>query len=127
MEQKKNKSSSKTALSDKNLPWWVELLFVQIGLPDKWLVKFLKTNKNIRDLIKNEKKPLIAFLFFIIALGYFEPVINYSRTKLRCQSIMKSYIKQNYLENLDDEFATLYAINYCNGGGETDSLAIDKN
>lgn len=127
MEQKKNKSSSKTALSDKKLPWWVELLFVQIGLPDKWLVKFLKTNKNIRDFIKNEQKPLIAFLFFIIALSYFEPVINYSRTKLRCQSSMKSYIKQNYLENLDDEFATLYAINYCNGGGEIDSLVIDKN
>ena len=28
---------------DKDLPWWVELLFVQIGLPDKLLLKILKT------------------------------------------------------------------------------------
>jgi len=26
---------------DNNLPWWVELLFVQIGLPDKLLIKIL--------------------------------------------------------------------------------------
>ena len=38
-----------------DLPWWVELLFVQIGLPDKWLVYFLKTNKNLREIFKNEK------------------------------------------------------------------------
>ncbi len=34
--------------SDKNqtnLPWWVELLFVQIGLPDSWLSKYLKKEK----------------------------------------------------------------------------------
>ena len=31
---------------DKSLPWWVELLFVQIGLPDKLLIKILKINKN---------------------------------------------------------------------------------
>ena len=34
--------------SDKNqtkLPWWVELLFVQIGLPDSWLSKYLKKKK----------------------------------------------------------------------------------
>ena len=31
---------------DKNLPWWVELLFVQIGLPDKWLIKILKAKKS---------------------------------------------------------------------------------
>ena len=30
---------------DKNLPWWVELLFVQIGLPDKLLIKILKAKK----------------------------------------------------------------------------------
>ena len=34
---------------DKNLPWWVELLFVQIGLPDKFLIKILKTKKMLRN------------------------------------------------------------------------------
>ena len=31
--------------NSKDLPWWVELLFVQIGLPDKLLIKILKTKK----------------------------------------------------------------------------------
>ena len=43
--------------NDKSLPWWVELLFVQIGLPDKWLIKILKSKKAtfqfIKDLIWN--------------------------------------------------------------------------
>ena len=40
--------------SDKNqskLPWWVELLFVQIGLPDSWLSKYLKKKKKAADFI----------------------------------------------------------------------------
>ena len=34
---------------DKDLPWWVELLFVQIGLPDKLLIKILKAKKNLKN------------------------------------------------------------------------------
>ena len=37
---------------NKDLPWWVELLFVQIGLPDKLLIKILKTKKEAKQLIK---------------------------------------------------------------------------
>ena len=37
--QKMNNSKNIKKKSDKNLPWWVELLFVQIGLPDKLLIK----------------------------------------------------------------------------------------
>ena len=126
MEQRKNKISLKKDLSDKKLPWWVELLFVQIGLPDKWLAKFLKTNKNIREICKNEKKGLITFIFFILVLGYFQPVINYSKTKLRCQNNVKSYIKENYIINYNEEIATISAIHFCNGGTDFESLIIDK-
>ena len=40
--------------SDKNqtkLPWWVALLFVQIGLPDRWLSKYLKKRKDALTFI----------------------------------------------------------------------------
>ena len=37
---------------NKDLPWWVELLFVQIGLPDKLLIKILNTKKKSKELIK---------------------------------------------------------------------------
>ncbi len=36
---------------DKDLPWWVELLFVQIGLPDNILIKILKAKKKSKELI----------------------------------------------------------------------------
>ena len=47
---------------DKSLPWWVELLFVQIGLPDKLLIKILNTKKKSKELFQNEKKSLITYL-----------------------------------------------------------------
>ena len=45
--------------SEKNqakLPWWVELLFVQIGLPDSWLTKFLKSKRETYNFINENKK-----------------------------------------------------------------------
>ena len=44
-ERKKRNPSKSTQTNQKRLPWWVELLFVQIGLPDKWLIKILKSKK----------------------------------------------------------------------------------
>ena len=43
--KKMNTSENSKKKKDKDLPWWVELLFVQIGLPNKFLIKFLKTKK----------------------------------------------------------------------------------
>tara|TARA_B100002019_G_scaffold267506_1_gene258654 strand:- start:297 stop:512 length:216 start_codon:yes stop_codon:yes gene_type:complete len=56
---------------DKSLPWWVELLFVQIGLPDKLLVNILKTRKRTRELIKNDKKSLMITLLAISTFALF--------------------------------------------------------
>ena len=50
--KKMNNNENSKRKKDKNLPWWVELLFVQIGLPDKLLIKILKTKKNAKELIK---------------------------------------------------------------------------
>ena len=44
-ERKKRNPAKSSQINQKRLPWWVELLFVQIGLPDKWLIKILKTKK----------------------------------------------------------------------------------
>ena len=66
--KKMNTSENSKKKQDKDLPWWVELLFVQIGLPDKLLIKILKTKKKAKELIKNENKSLITFLFLIFLL-----------------------------------------------------------
>ena len=68
--KKMNTSPNSNKKKDKNLPWWVELLFVQIGLPDKFLIKILNAKKKSTELIKNDKKVLLTFLFTITTLAY---------------------------------------------------------
>ena len=104
---------------DKSLPWWVELLFVQIGLPDKWLVKILRSKKSSLEFIKNEKKIILTFLFFCAALAYFYPVIEYSKTKLDCESVARKYIKENKnLTEINIKQLNMLSTNFCNGGDE---------
>jgi len=53
--KKMNTSSNLKKKKDKELPWWVELLFVQIGLPDNLLIKILKSKKHLKNLLKMKK------------------------------------------------------------------------
>ena len=80
--KKMNTSENLKKKKDKDLPWWVELLFVQIGLPDKLLVKILKAKKTSKEFIKNDKRSLITFLFVIATLAYFYPVIKHAKNIL---------------------------------------------
>ena len=93
--KKMNTSENFKKKKDKDLPWWVELLFVQIGLPDKLLIKILKAKKTSKEFIKNDKKSLITFLFVISSLAYFYPVIKHAKNKLDCEAIAKNYIIKN--------------------------------
>ena len=105
--------------NNKDLPWWVELLFVQIGLPDRLLIKILKTNKHLRELVKNEKKSLITFFFVIIALAYFYPVIKHSKNKLDCEAFAKNYIIKNKKTNrINNRELRMLSTNFCYGGEE---------
>ena len=122
-ERKKRNSSKSNQISQKRLPWWVELLFVQIGLPDKWLIKILKTKKDAKEIYKNDKKMLLALLLFVFSIGYIQPLINYSKTKLKCQRTFKNYIlKSNTIQNLKTSELKMMAVNFCNGGVEFDNL-----
>ena len=112
-------SAGKRSKSDKSLPWWVELLFVQIGLPDKYLIKILKTNKNFKELLKSEKQFLSAFLVILIAFVYFYPVVKQSKRQLECENNAKDYIlKKKNRTNIDRKNLKMIATNFCNGGDE---------
>ena len=114
-----NTSENSKKKKDKDLPWWVELLFVQIGLPDKLLIKILKTKKNAKELIKNDKNLLMAFLLVIITLAYFYPVIKHSKNKLDCEAIAKNYIIKNKRTiNLNSRELKMLSTNFCYGGEE---------
>ena len=119
-ETKKLKSSKNSNKNkEKSLPWWVELLFVQIGLPDKWLIKLLKSKKNTADFLKNEKRLIFSILFVFFGLAYFYPVVKYSKTKLDCENIAKNYILENKnLININTKQLKMLSMNFCNGGDE---------
>jgi len=117
--KKMNNSENLKKKKDKDLPWWVELLFVQIGLPDKLLIKILKTQKKARELIKNDGKSLIKFLFVIITLIYFYPVIKHAKNKLDCETIAKSYIiKNKNTFGINKRELKMISTNFCYGGEE---------
>jgi len=117
--KKMNTSENFKKKKDKDLPWWVELLFVQIGLPDKLLIKILKAKKTSKEFIKNEKKSIIIFLFVITALAYFYPVIKHAKNKLDCEAIAKNYIiKNKNTIGINNREIKMLSTNFCYGGEE---------
>ena len=113
---------------DKDLPWWVELLFVQIGLPDKLLIKILKAKKTSKEFIKNEKKSIIIFLFVITTLAYFYPVIKHAKNKLDCEAIAKNYIiKNKNTIGINNREIKMLSTNFCYGGEEIYEIENLKN
>ena len=120
LETKKLKTSLNSKnQKDKPLPWWVELLFVQIGLPDKLLVKILKANKNSKQLFIDNKKNTFIFLFLILGMFYFYPVVKNSQSKLDCETSAQNYIAQNKkLIKKNNKHLKMLSTNFCNGGNE---------
>ena len=117
--KKMNTSPNSNKKKDKNLPWWVELLFVQIGLPDKFLIKILNAKKKSKELIKNDKKAFLTFLFILTAFAYFYPVIKHAKSKLDCEAIAKNYIiKNKNVTGINKQELKMLSTNFCYGGEE---------
>ena len=126
--KKMNKSPNSNKKKDKNLPWWVELLFVQIGLPDKFLIKILNAKKKSKELIKNDRKALLTILFTITILAYFYPVIKHAKSKLDCEGIAKDYIiKNKNLTGINKPELKMLSTNFCYGGEEIYEIKNLKN
>jgi len=126
--KKMNTSSNLKKKKDKELPWWVELLFVQIGLPDKLLIKILKAKKTSKEFIKNEKKSIIIILFVITTLSYFYPVIKHAKNKLDCEAIAKNYIiKNKNTIGINNREIKMLSTNFCYGGEEIYEIENLKN
>ena len=123
-----NTSQNSKKKKEKDLPWWVELLFVQVGLPDKLLIKILKTKKKAKELIENDKKSLITILFVITFITYFYPVIKHSKNKLDCEAIAQNYITKNKkTNNINKRELKMLSTNFCYGGEEIYEIENLKN
>ncbi len=126
--KKMNTPGNSRKKKDKDLPWWVELLFVQIGLPDRLLIKILKIKKKGKELIKNDKKSLITFLFVITTFTYFYPVIKHAKNKLDCEAIAKNYIiKNKNIIGANKRELKMLSTNFCYGGEEIYEIENFKN
>tara|TARA_Y100001968_G_C19191106_1_gene635212 strand:+ start:298 stop:642 length:345 start_codon:yes stop_codon:yes gene_type:complete len=106
--------------SDKNqskLPWWVELLFVQIGLPDSWLTKFLKTRKDTYKLLNENKKFIFYFTLLIAGVLYIYPIVRYTSSSSSCIDNTTKYLKSKNINNSMNEMdINSMAVGYCHGG-----------
>ena len=126
--RKMNTSENFKKKKDKDLPWWVELLFVQLGLPDKLLIKILKAKKTSKEFIKNENKSIIIFLFVMTTLAYFYPVIKHAKNKLDCEATAKNYIiKNKNIIGINNREIKMISTNFCYGGEEIYEIENLKN
>jgi len=126
--KKMNTSENLKKKKEKDLPWWVELLFIQIGLPDKLLIKLLKSRKRSKEFINNEKKSLIMFFSAITILAYFYPVIKHAKNKLDCEVVAKNYIMKNKnIIGINNREIKMISTNFCYGGEEIYELENLKN
>ena len=126
--KKMNNPNNFKKKNDKDLPWWVELLFVQIGLSEKLLIYILKTKKKAKNLFKNDNRSLVTILFVITSLMYFYPVIREAKNKLDCEAIAKNYIINNKnLVGINKKELKMLSTNFCNGGKEIYEIQNLKN
>ncbi len=126
--KKMNNSEKSKKRNNQDLPWWVELLFVQVGLPDNLLIKILKAKKKSKELFKNEKKSIITYLFLIAILVYFFPVVKHARNKLGCEKTAKDYIiKNKNIIQINNRELKMLSINFCYGGEEIYEIENLKN
>ena len=127
MKQDGNSSSSssnsasalKGFKNQSKLPLWVEILFVQIGLPDNWLRSFLKSRKRARAFISENNKSLQLIFIILLATVYIDPVIKNARLQGQCIEGAKLYLKSNkMIENnyLNNEIELALAQRFCSGG-----------
>ena len=106
--------------SDKNqtkLPWWVELLFVQIGLPDRWLSKYLKKRKVALTFIDANKKYIAYCALIISGVLYIYPIVRYTSSSASCIDQTTKYLKSNNINRPQNEMdINSLAVGYCHGG-----------
>ena len=106
--------------SDKKqtkLPWWIELLFVQIGLPDSWLSKYLRKKKETYNFINDNKKNIFYFTLLIAGVFYIYPIVRYTSSSASCIDKTTKYIKTKNIKNTNNEMdLNSLAVGYCHGG-----------
>ena len=112
---------SNSEKNQSNLPWWVELLFVQIGLPDSWLSKYLKRKRQAFKFIEGNKKFIAYSTILIGGIFYIYPIVRYTSSSASCIDKTTKYIKTNKINRSQNTIdINSLAVGYCHGGSLPD-------
>ena len=108
---------SKKKNAKKKLPWWVELFFVQIGLPEKLLKFILKLQIASKEHLSSKKRFYSFLLICIAFIYYINPIIKSYQNQNDCVDELEKKLndkdiipKNNILMN------SIIALNICKGG-----------
>ena len=97
------------------LPWWVELLFVQIGLPDKWLPKLLKSKSSTEKFVSSRKRTMFYLFLFVLGMVYINPYTRYFRNQNTCIDLQRNILEQGLSsKNKNLNYLTSQAVMLCN-------------
>tara|TARA_Y100001968_G_C19204206_1_gene641491 strand:- start:266 stop:643 length:378 start_codon:yes stop_codon:yes gene_type:complete len=106
--------------TDPKLPWWVEILFVQIGLPDYFLRTSLKLKRSSKKFINNNKRYIKPALLIVALCIYTSPIIKRSHFSNICIILAQSELEKNQssnaLKGVSSYKSLVTAHNICNGG-----------
>jgi len=108
---------SKADKTQAKLPWWVELLFVQIGLPDSWLSKFLKKKKEAVNFFDENRKHIAYSAILIAGILYIYPIVRYTSSSSSCIDKTTKHLKSNNTNRTKNKIdINSLAVGYCHGG-----------
>ncbi len=107
---------------EKELPFWVEILFVQIGLPDYLLRFILKVKKRTRHSIAKNRKSIGLLGLLCLVILYLNPIVKKARLANVCIQKTESYISNTLKSDGSQKQAevSIVAHNFCNGGSLND-------
>ena len=127
---KQKKENVKMHLKDlrQNLKKMHLEVIEELILPKPDDVKILKAKKKSKEVLKNNQKSLLAFLFFFTIIAYFYPVIKHAKNKLDCEAIAKNYIiKNKNIVGINKRELKMLSTNFCYGGEEIYEIENLKN
>ena len=106
------KAKKRNKKPQKKLPWIIEILFVQLGLPEKLLINYLSFEKKARNHIDENLEKYKIIILIGLAFIYINPIIESYRRKNICIDISYDKLK----EEGRSKQAKALATNYCYGG-----------
>ena len=116
-EPKLKKHNSDLRNSKSKLPWWVEILFVQIGLPESLLRDILKFKNKSSNHYTNNRKRYYLSAIAIASFIYTYPIVKYTSNNNRCVTETLDYLSKKEIEKVGISVGKkVVSVNYCNGG-----------